>query len=191
VTQVHIEDLDSIDWKIVNELLRDGRVSLVELGRKVGLSHPSVKVRLSKLIKRGLIKVQANINVTKLGLNLALINVEVEDLSLINNELETLRRCLRVILLMIKSGNYNLTLLTAYRDVRELEAFIERRIRRLPKVKRISVETIRIAKPIFIPWLISLENNFNCVNECENCNLRKRIVVCPGCIIRIVARGDK
>ncbi len=190
MVHVHIEDLDSIDWKIINELVRDGRISLVELGRKVGLSHPSVKVRLSKLMKSGLINVQANIDVTKLGFNLALINVEVEDLSLINNELEVLRRCLRVILLMIKSGDYNLTLLITYRDVRELEAFIERRIRRLPKVKRISIETVRIAKPVFIPWLISLENNSNCINECENCNLRRRVIACPGCIIKIVG-GDE
>ena len=188
---VHIEDLDKIDWKIIGELLRDGRASLVELGRKVGLSHPSVKVRLSKLVKSGLIRIQANIDITKLGLNIALINVEVEDISLINNELEVLRRCLRVILIMFRSGDYNLTLLIVYKDVRELEAFIERRIRKLPKVKRISIETVRITKPIFIPWHILLEDNCDCINECENCGLRRCIISCPGCIVRIITGGGK
>ncbi len=188
---IQIENLDKIDWRIINELQRDGRASLVKLGKKVGLSHPSVKARLSKLIESNLVRIQANINVMKLGFNIALINVEIEDIALINDELEKLRKCLRIVFLMIKSSDYNLTLLTIYKDMRELEAFIEKRIRKIPKVKKISIETVRMVKPLFIPCFISLESDSECFKECENCDLRKCIISCPGCIIKVVSRGGK
>ncbi|RLG77110.1 MAG: hypothetical protein DRO14_02805 [Thermoprotei archaeon] len=179
---LQIEDLDEIDWKIITELQRDGRVSLVELGRKVGLKHPSVRARLSKLISSGLIKVQANINIKKLGYSLAVVNIEVEDVSSVVKEVSKLSRCPKVLFATIKSGDYNLMLLVTYRDVRELKAFIEKRVRRLPKLRRFSIELDVIIKPEFIPWNIC-HTDPHCMEECESCELRKGVISCPGCSI--------
>ena len=46
---------DDTDRRIVEELQRDGRVSLAELGRRVGLSPPSVADRVSRLERDGVI----------------------------------------------------------------------------------------------------------------------------------------
>ena len=47
--------LDEIDWRILDELQRDGRLSLNELGRRISLSAPSVAERVRKLESSGVI----------------------------------------------------------------------------------------------------------------------------------------
>ena len=47
--------LDEIDWRILAELQRDGRLSFNELGRRVSLSPPSVAERVRKLESSGVI----------------------------------------------------------------------------------------------------------------------------------------
>src|SRR5260370_17464489 len=43
------EALDSIDWKILGELQRNGRTAYTELGRRVGQSTPAVIERVRRL----------------------------------------------------------------------------------------------------------------------------------------------
>jgi Lrp/AsnC family transcriptional regulator, leucine-responsive regulatory protein len=47
--------LDETDRRIVGELIRDGRVSFAELGRRVNLSPPSVAERVQRLERDGVI----------------------------------------------------------------------------------------------------------------------------------------
>ena len=60
--------LDDIDLEILRILYNDGRESLVSIGKKINLTHPSVKDRLRRLYASGLMKIQANINPRKLGI---------------------------------------------------------------------------------------------------------------------------
>jgi Lrp/AsnC family leucine-responsive transcriptional regulator len=69
--------LDSIDWKIVAELSQDGRLSNVELARRVGLSSSPCWTRVRRLEKLGVIAgYVARIDWTALGLTETVI-VEV------------------------------------------------------------------------------------------------------------------
>ncbi|MEO6607625.1 MAG: winged helix-turn-helix transcriptional regulator, partial [Aestuariivirga sp.] len=49
------DDLDTIDWKILKELQRDGRITNVELAGRVGLSPPPTLRRVQALEEAGLI----------------------------------------------------------------------------------------------------------------------------------------
>ena len=49
-------DLDAIDWKILRELQDDGRMTNVELSRRVGISAPPCLRRLKRLENSGVIK---------------------------------------------------------------------------------------------------------------------------------------
>ena len=61
-------ELDVTDWKILRELQRDGRISNVELARRVGLSPPPCLRRMQALEKAGLISgYRAVLNAEKLG----------------------------------------------------------------------------------------------------------------------------
>ena len=60
--------LDTIDWKILKELQADGRMSNVELARRVGISAPPCLRRLRALEQAGIIEgYRALVDEKKLG----------------------------------------------------------------------------------------------------------------------------
>jgi Lrp/AsnC family transcriptional regulator, leucine-responsive regulatory protein len=63
--------LDAIDLALLTRLAKDGRASLTDLAREIGLSRPSVADRLRKLESAGVITgYAARIDPTRLGLPL-------------------------------------------------------------------------------------------------------------------------
>lgn len=61
-------DMDEIDLAIVDELLEDGRRTLADIGKRVGLSAPAVKRRLDRLEESGVIVgYTAKVNHARLG----------------------------------------------------------------------------------------------------------------------------
>ena len=59
--------MDNTDKQIIELLQQDGRMDDVEIARKIGISHDTVKRRRNKLEDSGYIRIQANINPRKLG----------------------------------------------------------------------------------------------------------------------------
>lgn len=49
-------DLDAIDWKILRELQANGKITNVELSRRVGISAPPCLRRVKRLEDNGIIK---------------------------------------------------------------------------------------------------------------------------------------
>jgi Lrp/AsnC family leucine-responsive transcriptional regulator len=47
--------LDPINLRVLDELVRDGRIAMAELGRRVGLSAPAVAERVQRLERAGVI----------------------------------------------------------------------------------------------------------------------------------------
>ena len=67
-------DLDAKDLAILEALQEDGRVSLSELGRKIGLSQPAMSERVKRLEERGVITgYGARIDPRALGLRMMAI----------------------------------------------------------------------------------------------------------------------
>jgi Lrp/AsnC family leucine-responsive transcriptional regulator len=66
--------LDPTDVAIIETLQDDGRISVSELGRKVGLSQPATSERLKRLEERGIIKAyRAVIDPAAVGLHMMAI----------------------------------------------------------------------------------------------------------------------
>jgi Lrp/AsnC family transcriptional regulator, leucine-responsive regulatory protein len=66
--------IDEIDRKIVAEIQADARLTLAELGRRVGLSAPAVTERLQRLERRGVIRgYHADLDPRGLGLALSAV----------------------------------------------------------------------------------------------------------------------
>jgi Lrp/AsnC family leucine-responsive transcriptional regulator len=63
---------DAIDWRLLDELQRDGRLSYNELGRRVRLSAPAVADRVRRLEEQGVITgYHAHIDPAKVGQTVA------------------------------------------------------------------------------------------------------------------------
>jgi len=84
------QSLDSIDWRLIEELQIDARVSLSQLGNRVGLSQPAVSERVKRLEAAGVIEgYTARINYHAVGLDLlAVVRVKTT--------FEKLQACLRM-----------------------------------------------------------------------------------------------
>ena len=50
-----MDDLDGIDLKIIDTLTRDGRITVTDLAKKVGLSKTPCQIRMRRLEQRGYI----------------------------------------------------------------------------------------------------------------------------------------
>ena len=72
--------MDSLDYRIVDMLQRDGRATQLEISRSVGLSQPAVAERIRKLEERGIILgYTARVDANKLGKDItAFIGVNIE-----------------------------------------------------------------------------------------------------------------
>jgi Lrp/AsnC family leucine-responsive transcriptional regulator len=77
--------LDDIDRKIIELLVENGRLSYVELGKRVNLSRVAVRDRVDQLMERGVIeKFTAVINSEKVGKKVsAFFEVDVEPKQLV------------------------------------------------------------------------------------------------------------
>jgi len=116
--------MDETDKIIVASLQEDGRVSLTDLGRKLGLSHVSIRKRLQKLSK-DLLKVSAGLNAEKLGIYLAIVFAEVETPKRLQELIQIFSKCPRMIFLARITGAYNLMTIMIAENVETLNAIIE------------------------------------------------------------------
>jgi DNA-binding Lrp family transcriptional regulator len=63
-------ELDAIDWKILRELQDEGRITNVELSRRIGISAPPCLRRVKRLEDAGIIRgYRALLNAPSLGLD--------------------------------------------------------------------------------------------------------------------------
>lgn len=63
---------DVIDWRLIEELQQDGRLSFNELGRRVSLSAPAVAERVRRLEEQGVITgYHAHVDPAKVGRTVA------------------------------------------------------------------------------------------------------------------------
>ncbi|MBW1973182.1 MAG: Lrp/AsnC family transcriptional regulator [Deltaproteobacteria bacterium] len=70
---------DPLDWKIVNMLQEDGRISTKDIAKKTGVTDATVRNRIKRLIKAGDLKImglinpskQKNVSVAIIGINLS------------------------------------------------------------------------------------------------------------------------
>ena len=118
--------LDATNLRVLEELQRDARVSIAELGRRVGLSSPAVAERLRRLEGEGVITgYRAVIDPRRLGYGLGVaIRIrpaprQLADVAQLARDTPEVVECHRV------TGD-DCYVMTAYvRDVEHLEALID------------------------------------------------------------------
>ena len=120
-------DLDETNRRIIGELQRDARLSMAELGRRVGLSPPAVTERLQRLEADGEVRAyHADIDPRALGLALtAVIRVRPAPGQLANVA-ELARATAEVVECHRVTGDDCYFMKAHVRDVTHLEEVIDR-----------------------------------------------------------------
>lgn len=121
-------DLDAVDWKILSELQRDGRMTNVELSRRVGISAPPCLRRVRHLEEKGFIQgYRALLDEKRLGYDLTamamvhLVSQAEADLSAFLNRIETWPLVRSAWML---SGEVDFLMLCVAPDLRTFQSFV-------------------------------------------------------------------
>ena len=69
--------LDLLDLKIIEELQRDGRISITDIAENVGSSRLTTSKRLKRLIENKKVIIRGGLNAKKMGFQLACVGLEV------------------------------------------------------------------------------------------------------------------
>jgi len=119
--------LDRTNRLLIGELQQDARLSLAELGRRVGLSAPAVAERLARLEGEGVIRgYRADVDPRALGLTLAVVIRVRPAPRQIATVAEVARGCDEVVECERVTGDDCFVMKAHVRDVDHLEEVIDR-----------------------------------------------------------------
>ncbi|MDI3540662.1 MAG: hypothetical protein PWP66_200 [Thermosediminibacterales bacterium] len=140
---MQFSNLDEIDSKILNYLIENGRMSYVDLAKKVNLSRVAVKSRIESLLERGIIeRFTIIINPQKVGRNVsAYFTIEVEP-QYLYRVAETLAEYESITDIYQMTGSSLLHVHAILELNEDLEEFLRRNIYSLKGIKRIDTHIL-------------------------------------------------
>ncbi|MBD1581369.1 leucine-responsive transcriptional regulator Lrp [Pseudoalteromonas sp. S16_S37] len=132
------QQLDRIDRKILVELQKDGRISNVELARRIGLSATPCLERVKKLEREGFIRgYKAVVDPAKLGQGLLVyveITINKNSPDVFDRFNQAVRQHDEIIECHLVSGNFDFLLKTRVTDMSEYRGVLGEILLKLPNV---------------------------------------------------------
>lgn len=137
---IFIRDLDSVDMKIIEMLVEDGRETLKDISDEVGLSTSGVRRRMKNLEEEGVLQgYTAKVDPEKAGYNIAaFLNIDVKS-SEARRVAGVLTRCKGVCEVHKTTGNHGLIAKVRAEDRAEISEFVEDRISTYQGVKDVDI----------------------------------------------------
>jgi Lrp/AsnC family leucine-responsive transcriptional regulator len=128
--------LDQLDQKLLALLIADGRRTLADLGREVGLSTPAVKRRVDQLEHSGIIRgYTALVDQTALGAGLeAIVEIRFEGNAPPTEAAHSLMYIPEIISAFTVAGDFDVITRIRTRDTAHLQDTINR-LRRRPEIR--------------------------------------------------------
>ncbi len=149
-------NLDEMDRRILRVLSKDGRASLLDIGKQVGLSSSPCWQRIKRMEDAGVIQgYQARIDMTELGYRDGLIvMVTLEHHS--DEQLDKFEQALadipEVIEAYLVSGEYDYFLRLAVKDTRDYERLLREKLYKIPGLRHsVSSFVLRQLKAASVP----------------------------------------
>lgn len=136
----NIQNLDSVDMKILQMLTEDGRETLSEIADEVGLSTSGVRRRIKNLEDEGIVEgYTAKVNPEKAGYDIAaFLNIDVKS-SEARRVAGVLTRCKGVCEVHKTTGNHGLIAKVRAEDRGSISEFVEDRVSTYQGVKDVDI----------------------------------------------------
>lgn len=148
--------IDTVDRKIINLLLEDGRIPASEIARQIGLTERSVRYRIERLIQGEVIKIAAVVNPEALGYSIvADVFIEVEP-ALINEVARRLAEHENVTYVACSIGERDVSAQVVARDNNEVYALATEFIGKLPGVRKTTTSIVPIRLKDVYQWRVPL-----------------------------------
>jgi DNA-binding Lrp family transcriptional regulator len=116
--------LDDIDKKLVSILQKNGRTSLSEIGKDLGMSHVAVSKRLDKLVQSEQVIITAGVNAEYLDAKVLFIGLETESMEAAELIQKKYAECPRLLMFAPVTGRYNVFAVMVAEDTWSLESII-------------------------------------------------------------------
>lgn len=160
--------IDDKDLKLINLFMLDPNISQVTLSKKLGITQPSVNVRLRKLRAKGILSSVTGIDFEKTDMHLVRVDFVSDKPKLV---LKKLQCCSFFVNGFIMSGTRNVSILIVGPDLKTVDNIINVHLRSDKSVVDITTNVVVSSIKPFI-GTINLESK--CSNQkCEKCNLGK------------------
>ncbi len=186
--------MDNTDKELISILRKDGRTSLSDMGKELGMSHVAVRKRLDKLVSDNkLLRIGAEVNSESLDMKLLFIALETENIDITEKLINKYKDCPRLVMLAPVTGRYNLFAVMVAEDTFSLESILGTcSIRTEDGIRR--SETWFGNSPM-IPQYLPLDlsppgedSHSPCGQVCKDCR-RFKAEKCVGCPTSEVYRG--
>jgi len=162
-------DLDKRDREILSLLEQYPEMSQSDMAEKLKISQPSISARIHKLKKKGALSHIVGMNLKKVDLYLAKVDVVANNTSSV---LDIFKDCPYFLNGLIVSGRNNLCLFFVGEDISTLEAIVDGHLRSNPLVKSAELSiVITTMKDFVMP--IKMNFDFSSMPPCGNgCNCK-------------------
>lgn len=183
-------ELDEKDRKIISLLEENPDLSQSEIAREVGISQPSVGVRLRKLKEKGTLSFLIGMNFRKIDLFLVNVELTAQNSSDI---IKRFRGCPYFLNGFVVSGKRNLSLFFAGEDLTTIDALVDSHIRGRGDVEDVEVNVvITSCRDLIFPVKMKIERSETppCGSRggCDECR-HYRSGHCLGCPVTGHYRG--
>jgi len=149
-----MDKLDQIDREIIALLNQDGRMSSVEIERRLGnVSARTVKNRIEALIRKGIINIRAVINPEALGFGvMADVFIETEP-GMLREVAEKIAEFPQVSYVACATGDTDVIITIRARSIEELFNFTTEDLGKIPGVRHTQTYLLPLKIKDFADWL--------------------------------------
>ncbi len=174
---------DEKDRIILTQFSKNPNTSQENIGEMVGLSQPSVAVRIRKLKDAGALETQSGVDPFKLGLQIAKVDVTTSDPGKV---LKLFAGCPYFMNGLIISGKNNLSLFFVAENISTLESIVDGHLRRMPEVQQVDFNIVisaskKMVMPVDLVWKKKGAGPCDASGICTECDSYKagRCAGCP------------
>jgi len=184
-----VYQLDSIDRRMIEFMRLEPQISQSELSRRLGISQPSVAVRIRRLKDAGILIFRAGLNLRKLGLLVGSATVSAEDP---HRVISRFKGCPNLLCASSISGQQNVLLIFVGEDMASLQGIIDQHVRREPGVRDVDFRLLGkgLGDYAFCPsFCFDRRNVSPCGSRCSLC-VHYTDGDCVGCPASFDYRGS-
>ena len=153
--RVNMSKTDKIDLKIVDLLMRDGRMPAAEIARRIGgITERVVRYRIDRMVAEGLIKVSAIVHPQKIGYSVAAdVLLEVET-GLIQEVAEKLVQLDCISYVACSIGETDVSVQVLAKDTTEIYRLVTEVIGKIPGVRKTTTSIVPVVLKDVYQWRI-------------------------------------
>jgi len=131
-------EIDSIDLKILTELIEDASLPYTEIAKKIGVSGGTIHVRMKKMEDLGIVKgSHLEINYTRLGYDItAFLGIYLDKSEFYDKAVDDLRKIPEVVNVHYTTGNYSMFVKIICRDTQHLREVLHDKIQKVYGIQR-------------------------------------------------------